>query len=123
MSIELNVDCEGADQIAEKLQRLDTSLKSQVQQSLEDLASSIENTAKQLAPARTGYLRSTISTQINEWIIKVYASAPYAAFLEFGTSRIRAFGFLSRALELHAPQVGRMVDSAVDVAVAEASRA
>jgi HK97 gp10 family phage protein len=118
----VRVEWEGIDQMASKLQHLDASLKSQVQQSLEELASSIENTAKQLTPTKTGYLRSTICTQANDWTVKVCAAAPYAAFLEFGTRRIRAFRFLSRAFEEHLPQFGKMLDDAVDVAVAEASR-
>ncbi|HVP41017.1 MAG TPA: HK97-gp10 family putative phage morphogenesis protein [Candidatus Krumholzibacteriaceae bacterium] len=122
MSVEVQMEWEGMDQMASKLQRLEGSLKSQVQQSLEDLASSIETTAKQLAPTKTGYLRSTISTQTSDWTVKVCATAPYAAFLEFGTRRIRAFRFLSRALEEHIPKLGKMLDDAVDVAVAEASR-
>jgi HK97 gp10 family phage protein len=116
------MELEGMDQINRKLQQLDASLKSQVQQSLADLASSIENTAKQLAPIKTGYLRSTISTQTSDWLIKVYAAAPYATFLEFGTRRIRAIKFLSTALETHLPQLNSILDRAVDAAVAEASR-
>jgi HK97 gp10 family phage protein len=122
VSVEVQMEWEGMDQMASKLQHLDASLKSQVQQSLEDLAFSIENTAKQLAPTKTGYLRSTISTQTGDWAVKVCAAVPYAAFLEFGTRRIRAFRFLSRALEEHLPQFEKMLDDAVDAAVAEASR-
>jgi len=121
MSVELRMEWEGMDQIDYKLQQLDSSLKAQVQQSLTDLASSIENTAKQLAPVRTGYLRSTIYSQTSDWTVKICASAPYAAFLEFGTRRIRAFKFLSKALEEYLPQLGRILNDTVDAAITEAS--
>lgn len=122
MSVEVHMKWEGMNQIESKLQLLDASLKSQVQQSLEGLASSIESTAKQLTPTKTGYLRSTISTQTSNWMVKVCAAAPYAAFLEFGTRRIRAFRFLARALEEHHPYLKRILDDAIDEAIAETSR-
>jgi HK97 gp10 family phage protein len=122
VSVELDVECDDIGELGTKMQQLGNSLKSTVQAKLTELAYSIENTAKQLAPVRTGYLRSTISTQINDWTAKVGTAAPYAAFLEFGTRRIHAFSFLTRAFESHLPRLSEAMADAVDSAVEEAAK-
>jgi HK97 gp10 family phage protein len=121
MSVSVDVNWEGIEEAEHKLQQLDASIKSQVQQNLTNLAHSIENMARQLAPVKTGYLRSTIFAQIDDWTVKVGASAPYATYLEFGTHRTRAYGFLTKAVETHVPQLAKTLDDAIEAAVAEAS--
>jgi HK97 gp10 family phage protein len=122
MSVETYLECEGAEELSNKLQQLDAHLKSRIQTNLADFAGSIGNTAKQLAPIRTGHLRSTIYAEIGDWTAKVGSTAPYAAYLEFGTRKIRAQRFLARAVETHVPRLDETMDNAIETAVAEAGR-
>lgn len=119
MSVEMQTENEGAEATCTKLLRLDASLKSQIQKNLAQLAHHIENTAKQLVPVKTGYLRSTIFSQTYNWTAKVGATAPYAVFLESGTRRIRPRRFLSAAFETHLPLLRETLDDAVEGAIAE----
>jgi len=121
MSVEMEVQLEGQDEFRLKMERIDTSMKARVQQRLQELAESIKETAQRIAPVRTGYLRSTIFTETAEWTVKVGASAPYAAYVEFGTRFMQGRRFLSQAVELHRPQLVGVVDQAVNESIAEAS--
>jgi HK97 gp10 family phage protein len=53
-----------------------------------------------LVPVRTGFLRSTLGVRQNSnFSITFYATAPYAAYVEFGTRRMSARLFMTRALQ------------------------
>jgi len=122
MSVEMEVQFEGRDEFRLKMERTDASMKARVQQRLEELAESIKDTAQRITPVRTGYLRSTIFTEATEWAVKVGASAPYAAYVEYGTRFIHGRRFLSQAVETHSPQLVNIVDEAVNESVLEVSR-
>ena len=121
MSVEMEIECEGLEQFQQKFQRLDSAMKTKVHERLAYLAQSIRETAQQLVPVRTGYLRSTIFSEVKEWAVKVGAYAHYAVFVEFGTRFMRGFRFLSRAVETHLPKLMQLIDSAIDDSVMEAS--
>jgi HK97 gp10 family phage protein len=122
MSVEMGVQFEGQDEFQLKMERADASMKALVQQRLEELAEVIKETAQRIAPVRTGYLRSTIFTETDEWTVKVGASAPYAAYVEFGTRFMYGRLFLSQAVEMHRLQLVNMVDQAVNESVLEVNR-
>lgn len=121
MSVELEMKCEGLEEFQQKIQRLDSAMKTKVKQQLANLAESIKETAKQIVPVRTGYLRSTIFTKTQEWTVKVGACAHYAVYVEFGTRFMRGFHFLSRALETHPSQLTHLIENSIDKAITEAS--
>jgi HK97 gp10 family phage protein len=63
-----------------------------------------------LVPVRTGFLKSTLGVRQNSnFSITFYATAPYAAYVEFGTRRMSARLFMTRALQQYqnafAPEV------------------
>jgi len=122
MSVEMEMQFEGRDEFQLKMERTDASMKARVQQRLEELAESIKETAQRIAPVRTGYLRSTIFTEAAEWTVKVGASAPYAAYVEFGTRFMHGRRFLSQAVEAHRLQLVNFVGEAVNESIVEASR-
>jgi len=121
MSVEMEVQFEGQSELQLKMERLDTSMKTRVQQRLQDLADSIKETAQRLAPVRTGYLRSTIFTEKANWTVKVGALAPYAAYVEFGTRFMHGRRFLSQAMETHSSLLVGIVSQAVNESIMEAS--
>lgn len=64
----------------------------------------IENEAKARVPVRTGTLRRSINTEVREQgnrvIAQVGPNTEYAAFIEFGTSRMAAQPYMRPALDL-----------------------
>jgi len=122
MSVEMKVHFEGEEEFSLKMEHLDASMKERVQQRLQELAESIKETAQSKAPVRTGYLRSTIFSKVSEWNVRVGASAPYAAYVEFGTRFMHGRRFLSQAVETHRLQLVNIVGQAVHESIVEANR-
>jgi len=122
MSVEMEFQFEGQGEFQLKMESIDASVKARVQQRLEEFAEAIKETAQRMAPVRTGYLRSTIFTEAAEWTVKVGASAPYAAYVEFGTRFMHGRRFLSQAVETHRPQLVGIVSQAVNESIVEANR-
>lgn len=119
--VELNVKIDGISELQARLRQLDNGMKEQVRYALAFEGESIKTTAQSLCPVRTGYLRSTIYAQIEDWTLKIGASAHYAAYVEFGTRFMRARRFLARALELRLQSLVNAVHRAIDRAILEAS--
>lgn len=68
------------------------------------IAELMVETARVMAPIRTGYLRSTIEAKIREkFQIDFGASAHYAGFVEYGTSKMRGWPFIRPAIEAYQP--------------------
>ena len=122
MSVEMQVDVYGIPELRFKLDRLDQSMRAQVDQALDFEVRAMQTRAQSLAPKRTGYLASTVfAERVREWTFKLGARAPYALFVEFGTRRMQARRFLSRALELGMPGLVQHVNQAIQTAIREAS--
>lgn len=66
----------------------------------------------------TGTLSNSIETvQVAPLVVEVSANAPYAAALEFGTSKMEARPFISTARDAKRAEVTQLVRQAVDRAV------
>lgn len=67
--------------------------------------------AKQRAPVRTGALRDSIGGQVTSSSVNMTATVPYAAPVEYGTSRMQAQPFLHPGIENSAGEIeGLMQD-------------
>ena len=78
------------------------------------IAEQVLDTSNTLVPVRTGFLKSSIGVrQENNFQIIFYANAPYAGYVEFGTRRMAARLFMTRALEQHKEEFPREVQSAL----------
>jgi len=119
VSVELEIHVEGLDDLRRKMETLSSTMKSQVHDTLVEQGEILKNTAQSFAPRRTGYLESTIFATVKEWILRVGATAPYAAFVEFGTRFIFPRRFLARALEYCMPSLVRRMHEAIDEAIRE----
>lgn len=74
-------------------------------------------TATSLCPVRTGYLAGSISASISGTnSIHVEASAGYAQYVEYGTSRMGAQPFFEPAVEAAIGAMGGLAEQAVDEA-------
>lgn len=122
MSVEMEVDVYGIPELQGKLNRLDLSMRSRVDEALDFEVSAMQTRAQSLAPKRTGYLASTIvAVRVGEWAFKLMALADYAIYVEFGTRFMQARRFLSRALELSMLGLVQHVNRAIEDAIMEAS--
>ena len=120
MSIEVNIDQTGTEEFAQALNRFDTGMQQQLHERLSEWAESVKTEAARLAPAKTGYLRSTLYARTREWEAEVGAEASYAASVEFGTRNARAKPFLAPAVQSRLPNLERLILQALDQAKTEA---
>ena len=120
MSVELKINVEGLDDLRRKIETLNPALKSQIHDALIEEGETLKNTARSFAPRRTGYLESSIFAKVEEWILKVGSTAPYAVFIEFGTRFIQPRRFLARAIEYCMPSLVSRLNQAISEAIQEA---
>jgi len=122
LSVEFRVTVEGAEDFARKMSKLDDVTAEFIRQALIETAEEIVLRAQQLAPVRTGWLMQNIYARvIDKYVIRVGCYVPYAFLQEFGTSRIPARFFLTRALQENAPKLVSIMSLALQRAAAEAS--
>ncbi|MCD8391211.1 MAG: HK97 gp10 family phage protein [Firmicutes bacterium] len=74
-------------------------------EALRAAAGVVEERARELCPVDTGYLKSSISSSVDGGAAYVSAGAPYAAYVEFGTSKAAAQPFLVPALLNNAGEI------------------
>ena len=120
MSVELEIDVEGSEELKQALDRLDTEMQTHLHEQLAEWAENVRTEAARLAPAKTGYLRSTIYARTREWQTEIGAEATYAANVELGTSWTRAKPFLKPAVEAELPALEHFVAEALETAATEA---
>jgi HK97 gp10 family phage protein len=99
---------------------LTRQMQSKIHERLQSWATRIQRQAQKNAPARTGYLRSTIYGKVKEWVAEIGAEATYALFVEFGTRYMRAQPYLYPAIQEGLPSLERIIVEAIDAAKMEA---
>jgi len=120
MAVEISCDVEGAEEFKQAMERLDSGMQRWVHRQLASWAADVKALAKQLAPVRTGHLRSSIYAKIQEWVAEIGAEATYALFVEFGTRYMAARPYLYPAIQEHLPRLEQIICEAIDQAKAEA---
>ena len=120
MAVEITCDIEGIDEFKAAMQTFDTGMQRQVYRQLASWAADVKDSAKQLAPVKTGHLRSTIYAKIQDWVAEIGAEATYALFVELGTRRMQAHPYLYPAIQEHLPELEQIILDALDAAKTEA---
>jgi HK97 gp10 family phage protein len=120
MSVSINVDVMGAEELAQALNRLDTAMQRRIQEQLAQWAQSVKADSEQRVPVRTGYLQSTIYAKTQGWQVELGAQTEYAAAVEFGTTYTQAQPYLNPAVQAYLPGLERVLLEALDSAKAEA---
>jgi HK97 gp10 family phage protein len=111
---------EGVEEFKAAMQQFDSGTQRYVHRQLASWTADVKALAKQLAPVRTGHLRSSIYAKIQEWVAEIGAEATYAMFVEFGTRYMQARPFLYPAIQEHLPRLEEVVAEAIDYAKMEA---
>jgi len=117
----MDMHIEGVPELREKLSRLDDDMKRNVQDAMRFEAEAMKNVAKASCPVRTGRLRDSIYAEVEEWIVKFGATAPYAVYQEFGTRYVQPRRFLSNAVESKMQSLVNRISGAIRQAIGEAS--
>lgn len=96
--------------IEEAVRRLKAA-KIERKQLLTNIGFVVEREAKKRAPVRTGTLRRSITSRVNESgnVARVGSNLRYAPFVHFGTRYMRARPFLQDALEASREEIDRLV--------------
>jgi HK97 gp10 family phage protein len=119
-NIEVAIDVDGVEELKSAMQRFDSGMQRQVHRFLTSWAADVEASAMRKAPARTGYLRSTIYAKIKEWVAEIGADAAYSYFVEFGTRYMQAQPYLYPAIQEHLPTLEYNIIGAIEQAKVEA---
>ena len=120
MAVEVTCNLEGVEEFKKALEKLDSAMQRQIREQLAKWAVNVKDAAKQLAPVRTGYLRSSLYAEIQGWTAKIGAEVSYAGFVEFGTRYMQARPYIYPALQKHLPQLEQIILEALDAAKREA---
>jgi len=114
------MDIGDVENLRAKLMYLPEDIRHKIYEAFNVLASDIVADAKGFAPVRTGRLRESVYGHVSrDLVLKVGASAPYAKFVEFGTSRMAPRAFLSTALYVNLPKLIMLTREALRLALIE----
>jgi HK97 gp10 family phage protein len=120
MSVNIQISVQGIDEFALALERFDEATKQWVRGWLAEWAEKVRAQAEKNAPSRTGYLRSSIYAQVQDWVAQIGVEASYAYFVEFGTRYMRAQPYLYPALQQLLPELESYIVGALEQAKTEA---
>ena len=114
MSVGLQVELTGWNELAEVLISIIPELQDAVKQAVQTVGERTLQDIRNFTPVRTGYLLSSESMEeLGTWTFKIYARAPYAAYVEYGTRRMAGRFYMHRGLELHMFSLDSEISSAV----------
>ncbi|MCW4017363.1 MAG: HK97 gp10 family phage protein [Candidatus Bathyarchaeota archaeon] len=116
MSVSIKMNVKGAKEFSEALNRFDSEAQRQIQNKLAAWAESVKAEASRLVPVRTGYLKNSLYTRVQDWQVQIGARAPYAAAVERGTSNRGARPFLQPAVQKRLPDLERVLREALESA-------
>jgi len=97
--MEINIEIIGIERLTLRINKAADSLDEKIMDGLEIIGENIVADAKAFAPIKTGRLRNSIGKTVFGRELEVYAEAEYAAYVEYGTSRMRPQPFLRPAFE------------------------
>ncbi len=119
----VEVQIENAGDIDRLLQTLPPEMFDRVQHVLMNGAIRVAERARELVPVRTGHLLASIRADLGDAEdssegafspVTVVADAPYASYVEFGTSRMEAEPFMQPAVEEIEPEIMEEVDAILE---------
>lgn len=103
MNIKVKID--GVEEVVTNLNMINNDIRNKVQKELVIAGINVLNGARKRCPVDTGALRNSISTKkIGDLEVETGAYMPYAAFVEYGTSKMKAQPFLFPAYEEEKPK-------------------
>jgi HK97 gp10 family phage protein len=121
VSVEMEIHVHKVPALREKLIRLDEAMKRKVHEAMLFEAEGMKNIARERCPVRTGRLRDSIYARVQDWILQLGATAPYAIYQELGTRYIEPRQFLKNAVMLRMQSLVNRISRVIGEAIKEAS--
>jgi len=98
--IEFRVRLEGSEELQRLLILLPDVMSNAIDAGLDDIGKKGEKYAKALCPIRTGELHDSIGYGVGNNVVYLYASAPHARYVEFGTGRRGREAFVPMGIDI-----------------------
>jgi len=113
MSVKFELDDR---ELIRKIRKAGPRAEKKVREIVVETLKDIMNDAKELCPYRTGNLRRSITTVYDDDYLGGYvtAYAPYAAHVEFGTSRQKAKPYLRPAFDTHVKEFKKKLSKLIE---------
>jgi HK97 gp10 family phage protein len=112
MSVSISVSVE--QNLTSALESLIEEYPQAVGEAIMRVADRVLQTSNVLVPVRTGFLKSTLGVrQDSNFQVTLYAAAPYAAYVEFGTRKMPARLFMTNALQQHQAEFPQEIANAL----------
>ena len=121
MSVDMEIHVDKVPALREKLIWLDEAMKRKVHDAMLFEAEAMKNIARERCPVRTGRLRDSIYARVQDWMLQLGATAPYAIYQELGTRHIRPRAFLKNAVWLRMQSLVNRINRVLGEAIKEAS--
>ena len=113
----MDLEVKGLEEMIRFFDEAERSLLDELDAAVDSGAKLVWDTAVTLVPVRTGNLKSTIQivkdAPLQYRVTAGGPQAPYAAFVEFGTSRASARPFMRPALEARRAEIMALIHGAV----------
>jgi len=110
VTVEFDLDFTGVERVMDRITRVSEDLKPAVHLVMESNVDKMYRLARDLVRVRTGFLRQSIywrPTDLMRFVFGAYA--PYARYVEYGTSRMAARPFLRPAMSMVWPDMTREI--------------
>jgi len=110
----VEVEVEGIDKLIRMLENAQRSLVDELDALIDSAAKLVWDTAVTLVPVRTGRLKNSIRIEETgrpmERVVRAGGDeAPYAPYVEYGTSRMAAQPFLCPSAEARGPEIEQLI--------------
>jgi len=122
MSLEIVADATGIEDFMEKMDKAGFYIQRDINRALNEVGIEMHVTARRLAPVKTGRLRDSIYCRVQDWLLRLGATVPYAAFQEFGTRYFQGRFFLTEAINLNLPGLVQVMNRGIRMALETAAR-
>lgn len=107
----IKVKIKGTDEVIRNLDNFNNHIEKEVEKEIINTATKVQAGAKQRCPVDTGSLRNSISIKkLDDMEVEVGAYMPYAAYVEFGTYKMKAQPYLFPAFEEERPKFLRRLE-------------
>lgn len=95
-----------------RLERAEARLIQHARTAFEDFARRVVQAAREIAPVATGYLRDSITYQMEPRGVLIQSGADYSVFVEYGTVKMAAQPYFFRSVEENLPSLIRDLEKA-----------
>ena len=114
-----SIEIKGLDKLIRNFNKAPDLISREISEAIRKSSIYIQRISKSESPYRTGNLRRSITINTQPLVGRIYPTAPYAIFVEFGTRFMRANPFMGRARDKTQPIVREYFNRVIEKVVKE----